>query len=52
MFGLGGNDVLNGQDGSDIIFGRPGDDILRGGDGTDTCIGDAEDTTPKYKCEN
>ncbi len=33
LFGMAGNDTVNGDDGSDRIWGGPGDDTLNGGDG-------------------
>jgi Ca2+-binding RTX toxin-like protein len=35
----GGNDVINGGDGDDIIYGQAGDDIINGGNGNDTIFG-------------
>jgi hypothetical protein len=39
VFGLDGNDTLNGGDGNDWIDGGTGDDLLRGGAGDDTLTG-------------
>jgi Ca2+-binding RTX toxin-like protein len=47
MEGLAGDDVLNGNNGSDTLIGGTGDDIMRGGAGNDTYIfnlGDGQDT--------
>ncbi|MDP2580543.1 hypothetical protein Q8W37_11420 [Shimia thalassica] len=35
LFGLGGNDILNGDSGNDYLFGGSGNDNLNGGDGDD-----------------
>lgn len=36
LWGLGGNDVLQGGAGNDMLDGGAGDDMMRGGDGDDT----------------
>jgi Ca2+-binding RTX toxin-like protein len=38
-YGTGGNDLLVGGDGPDILFGQSGDDRLRGNDGNDLLFG-------------
>ncbi|MFZ0267373.1 cadherin domain-containing protein [Caulobacter sp.] len=40
LFGLGGNDVLDGRAGDDVLVGGAGDDILYGGDGDDALAGE------------
>src|SRR5215510_13773070 len=35
IYGLDGNDLIQGDIGSDTIFGGDGDDIISGGEGTD-----------------
>ena len=39
MFGAGGNDLLEGQDGDDLLFGEDGADTIRGGNGRDVLQG-------------
>lgn len=39
LFGLGGNEWLDGGNGDDILFGGAGSDILAGDDGNDRLIG-------------
>jgi Ca2+-binding RTX toxin-like protein len=41
IFGIGGNDVLDGGGGADFINGLSGNDSLYGGDGNDTLVGGA-----------
>ncbi|MDF1733637.1 MAG: hypothetical protein P1U37_00035 [Minwuia sp.] len=43
IMGLGGNDTLDGGDGTDFLRGDAGDDSLTGGDGNDTLAGNAGD---------
>jgi hypothetical protein len=38
LYGLGGNDTLNGSDGENTLVGGEGDDFLYGGNGNDTYI--------------
>lgn len=38
---IGGNDVLNGNDGDDTLSGAGGNDTLNGGNGLDRLVGDA-----------
>lgn len=38
-YGTGGNDLLTGGDGPDILFGQSGNDRLRGNDGNDLLFG-------------
>jgi len=37
--GSTGDDVIDGNDGTDVIFGRGGDDVINGGDGDDLVRG-------------
>lgn len=39
LFGLAGNDTLDGLDGNDALFGGLGDDTILGGDGRDWLVG-------------
>ena len=39
IFGLGGDDILNGGDGDDILIGGDGNDLLRGSFGNDVLYG-------------
>ena len=39
MYGLDGNDTLNGNSGNDMLYGGTGDDILNGYDGNDVLDG-------------
>ena len=49
MFGLGGDDTLNGHGGDDTLDGGAGDDTLNGGDGNDTYIlGQGHDLIQNY----
>jgi len=41
--GLGGDDVLNGESGSDTLYGGDGFDVISGGTGNDTAFGDDGD---------
>jgi len=41
----GGDDILNGGEGNDILFGQGGNDTLNGGDGNDILIGGSGDDT-------
>ena len=43
IFGLGGNDVIDGNNGNDTLFGGIGNDMLDGDDGDDRLIGGAGD---------
>ena len=45
LFGGGGNDTLNGDDGNDLLDGGRGDDNINGGDDNDTIIGNAGNDT-------
>ena len=38
IFGLGGDDSLQGGNGDDLLDGGDGQDLGSGGDGTDTCV--------------
>ena len=48
MYGLGGNDTLNGGLGNDTLNGGDGNDILSGGTGADTMIGGSGIDTASY----
>ena len=39
MFGLFGNDTLDGNEGNDRLYGLGGNDILNGNDGNDRLVG-------------
>ena len=39
IYGLDGNDLIQGDIGSDTIFGGNGNDVISGGEGTDTIFG-------------
>jgi Ca2+-binding RTX toxin-like protein len=43
LFGNGGNDELDGEDGDDRLFGDAGRDELDGGKGNDLLVGGADD---------
>jgi Ca2+-binding RTX toxin-like protein len=45
LFGLGGNDIIDGRAGDDVIVGGQDHDNLRGGDGNDNISGDDGDDT-------
>lgn len=49
LFGLGGNDTLNGKDGFDRLWGGNGDDTLIGGPGIDKMFGEAGKDTFVYQ---
>ena len=42
LYGMGGNDTLNGEDGNDYLEGGAGQDQLNGGKGNDILIGGAD----------
>ncbi len=43
--GFGGDDLIQGRDGDDLMFGGSGDDMLRGRQGSDTLVGGEGDDT-------
>ena len=45
LFGLGGNDIMDGRAGDDVLVGGAGDDSLAGGDGADDLTGEVGNDT-------
>lgn len=45
MYGLDGNDTMNGKDGADVLYGDAGNDTVDGDGGNDTLYGGAGDDT-------